>query len=53
MSMALFIISVALAILGFGSQWFRIKSTKQWFRIKSTEPLAKLQFDVEREAHGL
>ena len=28
MSMALFIIGVALAILGFGSQRFRIKSTK-------------------------
>ena len=33
MSIALFIISVALAILGFGSQWFRIKSTKWKYTI--------------------
>ena len=33
MSMALFIISVALAILGFGSQRFRIKSTKWKYTI--------------------
>ena len=33
MSMALLIISVALAILGFGSQWFRIKSTKWKYTI--------------------
>ena len=33
MSIALLIIGVALAILGFGSQWFRIKSTKWKYTI--------------------